>query len=166
MIKNILIISLLLFLSCSCNLRRSMTEPAILSYKSSNIEADFVFKDRAKIKKESWEKGDYRYFYYGTMTSKLTSMKKLKQLLLVYNGEESEVYMDTIASVNFWNESWWDKTGSRQNEIYVSFDEPNVDWSVVKISEKEVPKKASIEKVCKLVSPESQAAKDCAKMGY
>jgi hypothetical protein len=134
-IRNLLVVTSLVFLCC-CTFKSSLTKPVLLSYKGRNIEANFEITEKAEIKKQSWEKGGNRYFYYGSMSAKLTSKESPKALRFIYENEDAEVYPDTISSViKFWDISWYDLNNSRKNKIYVVFDDPNVDWKRVKIAE-------------------------------
>lgn len=155
MIKNLLILIILIIINC-CNIRKDIEHPVILSYKSKNIEANFTITQQRAFKKQSWEEEGYKYFYYGAMKAKLTSLKNTRSLKFIYANKESEVYLDTIASTsNFWDKTWWDSNGFREDKIYIVFDESNVDWNLVKIIELEARKSASKEDICKILSGKS-----------
>lgn len=155
MIKSMLVATILIFLCC-CSFRKNLTKPASFSYKSQNIEINFEIREIAKIKKQSWEKSGNKYFYYGLMSAKLTSKEKPKFLKLIYKNEDSEVYLDTIASViNFWDSDLYDSNNFRKNKIYVVFDDPEVDWSVVKIMELDLPKSMTRNEICKMLKEKS-----------
>ena len=79
------------------------------------------------------------YFYYGTMKSQLLSDKKPKEILLLYKNEKSKIYNDHpfVYDISFWDRFKWDIKGSREDKIYVAFEDPNIDWNEIKMIEKD-----------------------------
>lgn len=155
MIRKLLTITLLAFFSC-CTFKKNLNKPVLLSYKSQNIEVDFEIKEKMEVKKQSWEKDGNRYFYFGSISVKLGSKEKPKEIKLLYKDESSEVYLDTIASTtNFWDTDWYDSNNFRKDKAYIVFDDPNVDWGKVKLIELDISKSMTREDVCKMLKEKS-----------
>lgn len=132
---NILVVIITLFVF-GCEYRtKTGKEDVNLSYSDQNIDIRIKLNEVKKMDYKRWDEGrKYNYFYYGTMISQLHSENEPKQFRLLYDGdEESEIYLDTIASIgDFWSREWWDEDGYRKNKIYVVFRSGNVDWDRVK----------------------------------
>ena len=161
MINKFLIIFGLL-LSASCEFKKSLKEPIYLHYADSDIVADITLNEKVVRHQEK----PY-YYYYGTLNFNVLSKASEKILFAVCNYKESKIYLDTIASVmDAWYYTNEASNASKKSKIYIVFQDQDIDCSAIKLITKNSPEKVSIEKACRLVSPGSDAANDCAKIPF
>lgn len=153
MINKTILLFAIIFFCLSCGSRIDLKKPVILSYSNKDVSVDIELVSKQKINLSN-KKDNWGYFYYGTFTSQLKDLNKdPKEIRLEYKEKETFIYLDTIASVDFWRGKWWDVNGFRKNKVYVVFSEDNVDWDSVKFLEYEIKKPMTREEVCsKLIS--------------
>lgn len=140
----------MIFFCFNCTSRKLLNNPININYSSKIMSAKIELQSVKKIKRSN-KKNDWSYFYYGSFESQLINVKELKEIRLKYKGKESPIYLDSFGDFNFWYGDWWNSKGFRKNKIYIVFDEPNIDWNLVKVIEVEIPKPMSTKEVCDLL---------------
>jgi hypothetical protein len=167
MTNRSLITVILLLFCASCEIssygfesRKNLDKSIKIFYKDEDVTTDINLI--TKVSK-------YKNRYCGVMISQLLSNQDTKEMELFYNDKKSGIYPDTIADViYFWDRKNWNSQGFREEKICVDFGDVYVDLNSTKVVTKKIPKRHEfdIKKACTLVSPNSDAAKDCVKLGY
>lgn len=139
MIKITLLIFYILLTSCSGG--SDLDKIIVVHYVDQDSSTEITLKKKKIINGKN--------FYFGTMGSRLLSNSRPREIIMVYNDKESNIYNDAILyDAKFWTRSRWNRDGTRVNSIYVVFDDDIASGDGISFFTKEVSK--DISEICEI----------------